>query len=68
MICLPLIADSSRRQPIGKCVPECAGGAGQERGRGLLQWWENGAQVRDELASADHTYRNALISLCREAQ
>jgi hypothetical protein len=42
--------------------------AGQEMGRGLLQWWENGAQVRDELPSADHAYRDALISLCRQAQ
>lgn len=41
--------------------------AGQELGRGLLHWWENGAQVRDELPSADHAYRDALISLCRQA-
>jgi hypothetical protein len=33
----------------------------------MLQWWENGAQVRDELPSADHTFRDALISLCRQA-
>jgi replication-associated recombination protein RarA len=39
--------------------------AGQELGRGLLHWWENGAQVRDESPSADHTYRDALISMCR---
>jgi MgsA AAA+ ATPase C terminal len=36
--------------------------AGRQMGRGLLHWWENGAQVRDELPSADHTYRDALIS------
>jgi replication-associated recombination protein RarA len=41
--------------------------AGQERGRGLLQWWENGARVHDELPTADHTYRDALIALCRTA-
>jgi replication-associated recombination protein RarA len=41
--------------------------AGQEMGRGLVQWWENGAQVRDELPGADHAYRDALISLCRQA-
>jgi hypothetical protein len=40
--------------------------AGQERGRGLLQWWENGARVHDELPGADHTYRDALIELCRD--
>jgi replication-associated recombination protein RarA len=38
--------------------------AGQEMGRGLLQWWENGARVHDEWPGADHTYRDALISLC----
>jgi hypothetical protein len=35
--------------------------AGQELGRGLLQWWENGAQVLGELPSADHAYRDALM-------
>jgi MgsA AAA+ ATPase C terminal len=42
--------------------------AGQELGRGLLQWWENGALVRDESPSAHHAYRDALISLCRQAE
>jgi hypothetical protein len=42
--------------------------AGQELGRGLLHWWENGAEVRDELRSADHAYRDALVSLCRQAE
>jgi replication-associated recombination protein RarA len=42
--------------------------AGQELGRGLPHWWENGAQVRDELLSADHAYRDELISLCRQAE
>lgn len=41
--------------------------AGQEMGRGLQQWWENGARVHDESPSADHAYRDALISLCRQA-
>ena len=41
---------------------------GQEMGRGLLQWWENGALVHDESPSADHTYRDELISLCRQAE
>ncbi|BCJ47874.1 ATPase AAA [Actinoplanes ianthinogenes] len=37
--------------------------AGQEMGRGLPHWWRNGARVHDELASADHTYRKALIEM-----
>ncbi len=40
--------------------------SGQERGRGLLQWWENGARVEDELATADHRFRDALIELHRQ--
>ena len=40
--------------------------AGQRQGRGLVQWWENGAQVNDELPSADHRYRDDLIALHRE--
>lgn len=40
--------------------------AGQLAGRGLVQWWENGAQVNDELESADHRYRDDLIALHRE--
>jgi replication-associated recombination protein RarA len=39
--------------------------AGQELGRGLTQWWENGAQVRNELETADHSYRDELIELHR---
>jgi replication-associated recombination protein RarA len=42
--------------------------AGQELGRGLTQWWENGAQVRDELETADHSYRDELIELHRAAE
>jgi replication-associated recombination protein RarA len=40
--------------------------AGQEQGRALVQWWENGARVRDELPGADHRYRDELIKLHRE--
>ena len=39
--------------------------AGQELGRGLMQWWDNGAQVRDELPSADHRYRAELMEIHR---
>ncbi|WP_203930737.1 hypothetical protein [Virgisporangium ochraceum] len=35
--------------------------AGRELGRGLRQWWENGARVADEHPGADHTYRDELI-------
>jgi replication-associated recombination protein RarA len=38
---------------------------GQLEGRGLVQWWENGARVRDELPSADHRYRDELLELHR---
>jgi hypothetical protein len=34
-------------------------------GRGLMQWWDNGAQVRDELPSADHRYRAELSEIHR---
>ncbi len=39
--------------------------AGQEAGRGLVQWWEKGAQVNDELPAADHRYRDELIAIPR---
>ena len=39
--------------------------AGQELGRGLMQWWDNGAHVRDELPGADHRYRAELIEIHR---
>lgn len=42
--------------------------AGQEMGRGLTQWWENGAQVSNELPTADHSYRDELIELHRAAE
>ncbi len=39
--------------------------AGQEMGRGLMQWWENGARVSAESETADHRYRDELIELTR---
>jgi replication-associated recombination protein RarA len=42
--------------------------AGQEMGRGLLHWWENGATVNNELETADHSYRDQLIDICRAAE
>jgi replication-associated recombination protein RarA len=39
--------------------------AGQELGRGLMHWWDHGAQLRDELPSADHRYRDELIEIHR---
>lgn len=40
--------------------------AGQLMGRGLVQWWENGAQVPDEVADADHQWRDELIAIHRD--
>ena len=42
--------------------------AGQELGRGLIQWWENGARVNDESDTADHSYRDELIAIHRAAE
>ncbi len=42
--------------------------AGQEMGRGLLQWWENGAKVSNELETADHSYRDRLLEICRSSE
>jgi hypothetical protein len=42
--------------------------AGQEMGRGMVQWWENGALVEGELPTADHKYRDVLIRLARERE
>jgi len=39
--------------------------AGQQLERGLVQWWENGARVNDELPAADHRYRDELIAIHR---
>ena len=39
--------------------------AGQELGRGLMQWRDNGVAVRDELPGADHRYREELIEIHR---
>nr|WP_221375037.1 hypothetical protein [Actinoplanes polyasparticus] len=40
--------------------------AGRRMGRGLSQWWANGALVNDESGTADHSYREELIALHRE--
>lgn len=42
--------------------------AGQEMGRGLLHWWENGAKVNNELDTADHSYRDRLLDICRASE
>ena len=42
--------------------------AGQEMGRGLTHWWENGARVDDESETADHSYRDELIAIHRRAE
>jgi hypothetical protein len=42
--------------------------AGQEMGRGLLQWWEDGATVSNELGTADHSYRDQLLDICRASE
>ena len=42
--------------------------AGQQMGRGLLQWWENGAMVNNELETADHSYRDQLLDICRASE
>ena len=42
--------------------------AGQEMGRGLLHWWENGATVSNELETADHSYRDQLLDICRASE
>jgi replication-associated recombination protein RarA len=42
--------------------------AGQDLGRGLMQWRENGAKVNDEFAGADHRYRKRLIEICLDSE
>jgi hypothetical protein len=37
-------------------------------GRDLLQWWANGAVVKNELETADHSYRDQLIDICHAAE
>ena len=39
--------------------------AGQELGRGLVQWWAEGARVADEVPDADHRYRDELVAIHR---
>jgi hypothetical protein len=68
----PVLIDVLHRNfnaaPGGDWMMACR--AGQQMGRGLMQWWDHGAQVRDELPSADHRYREELIEIHRrdEAQ
>jgi hypothetical protein len=54
------------------CVPDYAlcvhTKVGQEMGRGLWEWWETGAKLNDELETADHSYRDQLIEICRTAE
>lgn len=42
--------------------------AGQEMGRGLMHWWDNGARVNNESETADHRYRDELIELTRHLE
>jgi replication-associated recombination protein RarA len=42
--------------------------AGQEMGRGMVQWWENGAVVTNEVDTADHSYRDEVIEICRSGE
>jgi replication-associated recombination protein RarA len=67
-----LVAAKVERGELVVTVPDYAlcvhTRAGQEMGRGLTQWWENGAQVRHELETADHSYREELIELHRAAE
>ena len=55
-----LVAAKVERGELVVSVPDYAlcvhTRAGQERGRGLTQWWETGALVNDELETADHSY------------
>lgn len=37
-------------------------------GCGLLQWWEDGAKVNNELDTADHSYRDQLLDICRTSE
>lgn len=40
--------------------------SGQEKGWGLVHWWENGARVENESPAAEHRFRDELIDLHRE--
>ncbi len=64
-----LVADLVERGKSVVTVPDYAlcvhTRAGQEMGRGLLQWWENGAHVDNESETADHRYRDELIEITR---
>jgi len=67
-----LVATQVERGELVVSVPDYAlcvhTRAGQEMGRGLTQWWENGALVNNELETADHSYRNELIEIHRAAE
>ena len=66
-----LVAAKVERGELVVSVPDYAlcvhTRAGQETGRGLTQWWENGALVSNELETADHSYRDELIEIHRAA-
>jgi replication-associated recombination protein RarA len=67
-----LVATKVERGELVVSVPDYAlcvhTRAGQEMGRGLTQWWEDGALVNDELEMADHSYRDELIEIHRAAE
>ncbi len=67
-----LVAAKVERGELVVSVPDYAlcvhTRAGQEMGRGLTQWWEDGALVNDELDTADHSYRDELIEIHRAAE
>jgi replication-associated recombination protein RarA len=67
-----LVAAKVERGELVVSVPDYAlcvhTRAGQEMGRGLTQWWENGALVSNELETADHSYRDELIEIHRAAE
>lgn len=67
-----LVATKVERGELVVSVPDYAlcvhTRAGQEMGRGLTQWWEDGALVNDELETADHSYRDELIEIHRAAE
>jgi hypothetical protein len=67
-----LVAAKVERGELVVSVPDYAlcvhTRAGQEMGRGLTQWWEDGALVSNELETADHSYRDELIEIHRAAE
>ena len=67
-----LVAAKVERGELVVSVPDYAlcvhTRAGQAMGRGLTQWWEDGALVSNELETADHSYRDELIEIHRAAE